>query len=77
LPFERLNAHRIFLSPAAEQEQIVATLYALREETQRLATLYERKLAALGGVEEVAAAPSLYRRTLMRHLFNIANYTPG
>lgn len=33
--------------PVAEQRLIVATLDALREETQRLASVYERKLAAL------------------------------
>ena len=38
--------------PVAEQEQIVATLDALREETQRLATLYTRKLAALEALKK-------------------------
>jgi len=33
--------------PLKRQKEIVATLNALREETQRLANLYERKLAAL------------------------------
>ena len=47
LPIQRLNAHKIFLPSPAEQEQIVATLNALREETQRLASLYQLKLAAL------------------------------
>ena len=47
LPIQRLNAHRIFLPSPAEQEVIVATLDSLDEETQRLARLYERKLAAL------------------------------
>ena len=47
LPIQRLNAHKIFLPSLTEQEQIVATLDALREETQRLESLYQRKLAAL------------------------------
>ena len=34
------------------QKEIVATLNALREETQRLASLYERKLAALEGLKK-------------------------
>ncbi len=38
--------------PVAEQKQIVATLDALREETQRLAHLYERKLAALESLKK-------------------------
>ncbi len=47
LPIQRLNAHKIFLPSSTEQEEIVATLDALREETQRLESLYQRKLAAL------------------------------
>jgi type I restriction enzyme, S subunit len=38
--------------PVAEQKQIVATLDDLREETQRLASLYERKRAALDGLKK-------------------------
>ncbi len=37
----------IYLPSLAEQKQIVATLDSLREETQRLESLYQRKLAAL------------------------------
>jgi type I restriction enzyme S subunit len=37
----------IALPPFAEQKQIVAKLDDLREETQRLAQLYERKLTVL------------------------------
>ena len=40
-------------------------------ETQRLPRHYERKLAAAEGIEEVAAAPSLQGRTLMKALFTI------
>jgi type I restriction enzyme S subunit len=36
----------------AEQKQIVAELDVLREETQRLASLYERKLAALEALKK-------------------------
>jgi len=52
LPIQRLNAHRIFLPSKAEQEDIVATLDALSEETQRLARLYERKLSALEALKK-------------------------
>jgi type I restriction enzyme S subunit len=38
--------------PIAEQKQIVSTLNDLREETQRLAALYERKLAALEALKK-------------------------
>ena len=38
--------------PVAEQKQIVATLDELREKTQRLASLYERKLAALEALKK-------------------------
>jgi type I restriction enzyme, S subunit len=38
--------------PVAEQRQIVAKLDDLREETQRLAALYERKLAALEALKK-------------------------
>ena len=37
----------IYVPILAEQEQIVAVLDSLREETQRLESLYQRKLAAL------------------------------
>jgi len=47
LPIQRLNAHRVLLPSRMEQEKIVTTLDSLREEIQRLATIYERKLAAL------------------------------
>ena len=38
--------------PVSEQKQIVTTLDDLREETKRLARLYERKLAALDGMKK-------------------------
>ena len=47
LPIQRLNVHRIFLPSQLEQEQIVTTLDALYEATQRLESLYQRKLTAL------------------------------
>jgi type I restriction enzyme S subunit len=52
LPIQRLNEHRIFLPSPAEQEDIVATLDSLNAETQRLAHLYERKLAALEALKK-------------------------
>lgn len=52
LPIQRLNAHRIFLPSPAEQEQIVETLNALREEIQRLESLYQQKLAALDDLKK-------------------------
>lgn len=47
LPIQRLNAHRIFVPSAEEQAAIVSQLDSLSEETQRLESLYQRKLAAL------------------------------
>ena len=47
LPIQRLNVHRIFLPPKLEQEQIVTTLDALYEATQRLEVIYQQKLSAL------------------------------
>lgn len=38
--------------PLKKQKAIVATLNSLREETQRLARLYERKLAALEALKK-------------------------
>lgn len=52
LPIQRLNVHRIFLPPLAAQEQIVTTLDVLREETQRLESIYQRKLAALDALKK-------------------------
>ncbi|KAB2325634.1 hypothetical protein F8A86_01080 [Betaproteobacteria bacterium SCN1] len=52
LPIQRLNAHRVFLPSQAEQGQIVSALDALREETQRLESLYQRKLAALDDLKK-------------------------
>ena len=42
----------IFLCPIREQESIAASLQLLAEETQRLATLYTRKLAALEALKK-------------------------
>ena len=38
--------------PLAEQKRIVASLDAFDEETQRLAIIYERKLAALEALKK-------------------------
>ncbi len=47
------SALSVWLPPSvAEQTQIVAKLDALSEETQRLAHLYERKLAALAALKK-------------------------
>lgn len=47
LPIQRLNGHRIFLPSIKEQESIVFQLEELREESQRLESIYQQKLAAL------------------------------
>ena len=47
LPIRRLNSHRIFVPSSAEQTAIVSQLDLLREETQRLESTYQQKLAAL------------------------------
>jgi len=60
LPIQRLNAHRIFLPSKAEQEDIVATLDTLSEETQNLARLYERKLAALEALKKSLLHQAFY-----------------
>ncbi|MBS1211224.1 MAG: type system specificity subunit [Proteobacteria bacterium] len=52
LPIQRLNAHKIFLPSQAEQEQIVTTLDALYDETQRLEALHQRKLEALDKLKQ-------------------------
>jgi type I restriction enzyme S subunit len=43
---------KIELPSLNEQQRIVSTMDSLREETQRLANLYERKLAALEGLKK-------------------------
>ena len=52
LPIQRLNAHRVFLPPPREQEEIAAKLDALSTETQRLASLYQQKLVALEALKK-------------------------
>lgn len=47
LPIHRLNSHRVFLPTPAEQQAIVSTLDTLRDEIQRLESLYQQKLSAL------------------------------
>jgi type I restriction enzyme S subunit len=44
---DHLFAFRVWLPDVKKQKQLAAKLDALTEETQRLARLYERKLAAL------------------------------
>jgi len=47
LPIQRLNGHRIFVPSLEEQELIVFQLDGLREETHRLESIYQQKIAAL------------------------------
>lgn len=46
------ESERFPFPPVPEQRLIVATLDTLRDETQRLASIYERKLAALGALKK-------------------------
>ena len=48
----KFNSVRIVLPPLIIQKPVVSQLTALREETQRLATLYTRKLAALEALKK-------------------------
>jgi type I restriction enzyme S subunit len=52
LTIERLNHHRISMPSRTEQAAIVSQLNSLREETQRLAFVYEHKLAALDALKQ-------------------------
>src|ERR1017187_9166448 len=52
LTIQRLNTHKIFVPSPAEQAAIVSQLDSLREEIQRLASLYERKVAALDALKQ-------------------------
>jgi type I restriction enzyme S subunit len=52
LPIQRLNAHRIFVPTLKEQEAIVTQLDGLREESQRLGSIYQQKLAALDALKK-------------------------
>ncbi len=49
---DELQKVMIPFPPLEQQRRIVATINALSEETQRLATLYERKLAALAALKQ-------------------------
>ena len=48
----KLKEVPVVVAPLLEQQQIVAKLDDLREETQRLARLYERKHAALEALKK-------------------------
>jgi type I restriction enzyme S subunit len=52
LPIQRLNAHRIFVPTLKEQEAIVTQLDGLREDSQRLESIYQQKLAALDALKK-------------------------
>jgi type I restriction enzyme S subunit len=47
-----LFEYRVWLPDVKRQKQLAANLDDLREETQRLAHLYERKLAALEALKK-------------------------
>jgi len=52
LTIQKLQSVELLLPPLAEQLHIVTRLDALSKETQRLANLYERKLAALDALKK-------------------------
>ncbi|CAJ1884719.1 hypothetical protein OPFLODJI_03569 [Aeromonas hydrophila] len=52
LPIQRLKTHKICLPSMIEQEQIVKSLVTLRNETQHLESLYQRKIAALDELKQ-------------------------
>jgi len=52
LPIQRLNTHSIFVPTPKEQEDIVAQLDGLQEETQRLESIYRQKLAVLDALKK-------------------------
>jgi type I restriction enzyme S subunit len=49
---EFIENYPIPVPPLSEQQQIIATLDALREQTQALASLYQRKIAALDALKQ-------------------------
>lgn len=52
LPIQRLNAHSIFVPTPMEQEAIVEQLDGLCDETKRLESIYQQKLAALDALKK-------------------------
>ena len=52
------------IPPLVEQKRIIGVLDGLFENGQRLASLLRAQACRIGGVEEVAAAPSVHRRTV-------------
>ncbi len=52
LALSRLATIKLGIPPIAEQKRLAAEFDALRDETKRLASLYEGKLAALGALKE-------------------------
>ncbi len=52
LALSRLSTIKLGIPPLPEQKRLAAKFDALREETQRLASLYTRKLAALEGLKK-------------------------
>ena len=49
---EHLFAFKVWLPDVKKQNELAASLDDLHEETQRLATIYERKLAALDDLKK-------------------------
>ena len=47
-----------------KQEKIISKLDSLDTETQRFESIYQQKLADAGGIEKIAAAPSIRRGTV-------------
>jgi len=52
LQTEQIRSLNCFLPPRAEQHRIIAQIDSMREETQRLASLYQHKLAALDALKK-------------------------
>jgi len=49
---EAMKALRIFIPPPEQQNQIVAKIDALKEDTERLGSIYQQKLAALAELKQ-------------------------
>ena len=65
MSIEHLRELRIPLPPLPEQQKIVKLINSLSKETQRLARLYERKLAALEALKKSLLHQSLRWRPLI------------
>ena len=63
MSIEHLRETKIPLPPIREQKRLVKTIRSLTEETQRLESIYEQKLAALDALKK-----SLLRQAFTRQL---------